>query len=225
VKTPGWISLVDTDWSTTSCRPTITRTTRHLAAFGGRDRTHDGRLTDEERANPRQTPRVFQFDVPARYLKFSDTAALAAVAIIGRQLDQLVRLVDDLLDLTRITSGVIALTRAPVTLQAVVTACANAGISPKEVDGFASFSNDRSDASRLAAALGIKDLRHASMQWGGGGGGGSGAIANGAAAIATGQAECVVVFRRWHKVSSAASGKACAASAFRANSHTRFRMV
>ncbi len=80
-------------------------------------------------------------------------------------------------------------------LQAVVTACASAGISPKEVDGFASFSNDRSDASRLAAALGIKDLRHASMQWGGGGGGGSGAIANGAAAIATGQAECVVVFR------------------------------
>jgi acetyl-CoA acetyltransferase len=33
------------------------------------------------------------------------------------------------------------------------------------------------------------------MQWGGGGGGGSGALANGAAAIATGQAECVVVFR------------------------------
>ena len=58
-------------------------------------------------------------------------------------------------------------------LQAIVTACANAGISPKDVDGFASFSNDRSDASRLAAALGIKDLRHASMQWGGGGGGGS----------------------------------------------------
>ena len=80
-------------------------------------------------------------------------------------------------------------------LQAIVSACANAGISPKEVDGFASFSNDRNDASRLAAALGIKDLRHASMQWGGGGGGGSGAVANGAAAIATGQAECVVVFR------------------------------
>jgi acetyl-CoA acetyltransferase len=80
-------------------------------------------------------------------------------------------------------------------LAAIVEACKSAGISPKEVDGFASFSNDRSDASRLAAALGIHDLRHASMQWGGGGGGGSGAIANGAAAIATGQAECVVVFR------------------------------
>ena len=80
-------------------------------------------------------------------------------------------------------------------LAAIVEACKSAGISPKDVDGFASFSNDRSDASRLAAALGINDLRHASMQWGGGGGGGSGAVANGAAAIATGQAECVVVFR------------------------------
>ncbi len=80
-------------------------------------------------------------------------------------------------------------------LEAIVKACANAGISPKQVDGFASYSNDRSDASRLAAALGIDDLRFANMQWGGGGGGGSGAIGNAAAAIATGVAECVVVFR------------------------------
>jgi acetyl-CoA acetyltransferase len=80
-------------------------------------------------------------------------------------------------------------------LQAIVAACADAGISPQDVDGFSSFSNDRSDASRLAAALGIHDLRLANMQWGGGGGGGSGAIANAAAAIATGGAECVVVFR------------------------------
>ena len=80
-------------------------------------------------------------------------------------------------------------------LEAIVKACANAGISPKEVDGFASFSNDRSDASRLSAALGINDLRFANMQWGGGGGGGSGAIGNAAAAIGAGLAECVVVFR------------------------------
>jgi acetyl-CoA acetyltransferase len=78
---------------------------------------------------------------------------------------------------------------------AVLKACANAGIDPTDVDGFSSYSNDRSDASRLSAALGCKQLSFASMQWGGGGGGGSGAIANAAAAIATGQAECVVVFR------------------------------
>jgi acetyl-CoA acetyltransferase len=80
-------------------------------------------------------------------------------------------------------------------LKAVIAACDNAGISPTEIDGFSSYSNDRSEASRLAAALGIKDLRHAVMQWGGGGGGAAAAVANASAAIATGQAECVVVLR------------------------------
>jgi acetyl-CoA acetyltransferase len=80
-------------------------------------------------------------------------------------------------------------------LEAVLRACADAGIDPTDVDGFASYSNDRSDASRLSAALGCNQLSFAAMQWGGGGGGGSGAVANAAAAIATGQAECVVVFR------------------------------
>lgn len=80
-------------------------------------------------------------------------------------------------------------------LKAIVAACKDAQISPKSIDGFASFSNDRSDPSRLANALGCDDLRFSNMQWGGGGGGGSGAVANAAAAIATGMAECVVVFR------------------------------
>jgi acetyl-CoA acetyltransferase len=80
-------------------------------------------------------------------------------------------------------------------LDAVLKACASAGVDPADVDGFSSYSNDRSDASRLSAALGCKQLSFASMQWGGGGGGGSGAIANAAAAITTGQAECVVVLR------------------------------
>ncbi|MCE2425917.1 MAG: hypothetical protein J4F45_12615 [Pseudomonadales bacterium] len=80
-------------------------------------------------------------------------------------------------------------------LKAILAACEDAGISPKAVDGFASFSNDRSDPSRLANALGIHDLRFSNMQWGGGGGGGSAAIAHAAAAVATGLAECVVVFR------------------------------
>lgn len=80
-------------------------------------------------------------------------------------------------------------------LKAIIAACKDAQISPKSVDGFASFSNDGSDPSRLANALGCDDLRFSNMQWGGGGGGGSGAVANAAAAIATGMAECVVVFR------------------------------
>ena len=80
-------------------------------------------------------------------------------------------------------------------LHAILAACADAGIHPSEVDGFASYSNDRADPSRLAAALGLKRLRSTTMQWGGGGGGCAAAVGNGAAAIATGLADCVVVFR------------------------------
>jgi acetyl-CoA acetyltransferase len=80
-------------------------------------------------------------------------------------------------------------------LRAILAACADAGLDPRQVDGFASYSNDRNDPSRLAAALGLPELRFANMQWGGGGGGGSAAVGNAAAAIAAGYAECVVVFR------------------------------
>jgi acetyl-CoA acetyltransferase len=80
-------------------------------------------------------------------------------------------------------------------LKAILAACSDAGIDPRQVDGFASFSDDRSDASRLAAALGIDRLRSATMQWGGGGGGCCAAVANGAAAIVSGMADCVVAFR------------------------------
>lgn len=80
-------------------------------------------------------------------------------------------------------------------LRAILAACADAGIDPRDVDGFASYAGDRNEPTRLAAALGINELRFANMQWGGGGAGGAGAVANAAAAIATGMAECVVVFR------------------------------
>jgi acetyl-CoA acetyltransferase len=80
-------------------------------------------------------------------------------------------------------------------LKAILRGCEDAGISPREVDGFASYSNDRNEPSRLAAALGIRELRFANMQWGGGGGGGAAAVGNASAAIATGMADCVVVFR------------------------------
>ncbi len=80
-------------------------------------------------------------------------------------------------------------------LMAVVAACRDAGIDAHDVDGFASYGNDRSDAGRLAAALGIKEFRFSNMFWGGGGGGVCGAVANAAAAVATGMADCVVAFR------------------------------
>ena len=79
-------------------------------------------------------------------------------------------------------------------LKAIMTACENAGISPQDVDGFASFSNDRNDPSKLAAALGCKELTFSNMQWGGGGGGGSAAIANACAAVPGGRADVGVVY-------------------------------
>src|SRR2546429_7866790 len=80
-------------------------------------------------------------------------------------------------------------------LRAILSACEDAGIDPRQVDGFASYSNDRNDPSRLAAALGLPELRFSNMQWGGGGGGAWAAVGNAAAAIAAGYADCVVVFR------------------------------
>ena len=80
-------------------------------------------------------------------------------------------------------------------LQAILAACEDAGIDPRRIDGFASYSNDRNEPSRLAAALGLPALRFSNMNWGGGGGGGSAAMGNAAAAVACGMANCVVVFR------------------------------
>jgi acetyl-CoA acetyltransferase len=80
-------------------------------------------------------------------------------------------------------------------LKAILAACADAGLDPAELDGFCSYSNDRNDPPTLAAALAVRELRFSNMQWGGGGGGGAGAVANGAAAIVAGLADCVVVYR------------------------------
>lgn len=80
-------------------------------------------------------------------------------------------------------------------LSAVLSACADAGIVPRRIDGFSSYSDDRNTAVRLAAALDLPELRSSTMVWGGGGGGGSGAVLNAAMAVATGVAECVVVVR------------------------------
>lgn len=80
-------------------------------------------------------------------------------------------------------------------LLAILAACEDAGLDPASIDGFSSYSNDRCDPSRLAAALGARELRFASMLWGGGGGGVCGAVVNAASAVATGVANCVVVFR------------------------------
>jgi len=82
-----------------------------------------------------------------------------------------------------------------LTLQAIIAAAEDAGIDPRQIDGFASYSNDRNDPPRLAAALGCEDVSFSNMFWGGGGGGGSGAMANACAALVAGYSKYVVVYR------------------------------
>ena len=98
-------------------------------------------------------------------------------------------------------------------LEAIVKACEDAGISPHDIDGFASYGNDRSDGPRLAAALGIKELRFSNMFWGGGGGGVCGAVGNASAAVATGMADCVIAFRSLAQGQYARYGRSAAANA------------
>lgn len=82
-----------------------------------------------------------------------------------------------------------------VLVGAIVDACEDAGIDPADVDGFVSYGDDRNEPVRLMPDLGTRELRWSSQVWGGGGGGIAGAFAQAAAAILTGQARVVVVFR------------------------------
>ena len=80
-------------------------------------------------------------------------------------------------------------------LEAILAACTDAGLDPKQLDGFASYANDRNDPTRIATALGVPEFGFGNMFWGGGGGGGSGAVGNAAAAIVAGYADYVVAYR------------------------------
>jgi acetyl-CoA acetyltransferase len=80
-------------------------------------------------------------------------------------------------------------------LRAIVDACADAGLDPREIDGFSSYSDDATAPSSLSMALGTPRVRYAGMVWGGGGAGMGGAFVNAATAVATGVAETVVVVR------------------------------
>ena len=79
--------------------------------------------------------------------------------------------------------------------EAVVRAADDAGIDVHTLDGVASFSNDSCLPWLMQQALGMVKLSFASMVWGGGGSGSCGALAHAAAAVESGQAEQVVVFR------------------------------
>ncbi len=79
--------------------------------------------------------------------------------------------------------------------QSILRAVEDAGLSMDDVDGLASFAEDRNEAVFLAAELGLPRLRFGNMVWTPGGGGGCAAVSNAAMAVETGQAEVVVVYR------------------------------
>ncbi|HTO39995.1 MAG TPA: hypothetical protein VL026_03390 [Rhizomicrobium sp.] len=80
-------------------------------------------------------------------------------------------------------------------LQAIVAAAEDAGIDPKDIDGFSSYGADTNEGTRINYGLGTRELRWSTLIWGGGGGGSAGAIAAGASAIISGQADIVAVYR------------------------------
>lgn len=89
-----------------------------------------------------------------------------------------------------------------LTLRAIVAACEDAGIDPRDVDGFASYADDANAGHTLVRALGTREMRWSSMAWGGGGGGTLAAVAMAASAIHAGQAEIVAVYRTLAEASS-----------------------
>jgi acetyl-CoA acetyltransferase len=80
-------------------------------------------------------------------------------------------------------------------LKAVCAAAADAGMHPRDIDGFVSYGSERNSGTQLMAALGTRELRWSAQVWGGGGGGIAGALGLAAAAIVAGQAERVAVYR------------------------------
>lgn len=79
--------------------------------------------------------------------------------------------------------------------EALDQALDEAGLSRRDVDGMSTYSVDGNDPALMASALGLPNLNYSAMVHGGGGGGGCGAVANAAAAIVTGQAEVVMVYK------------------------------
>lgn len=84
-------------------------------------------------------------------------------------------------------------------VRAIVEAADDAGIDPRDIDGFVSYGADRNAAGRLIPSLGTKELRWSTLVWGGGGGGSAGAVAIAASAILAELAEVVVVYRAVHE--------------------------
>jgi acetyl-CoA acetyltransferase len=99
------------------------------------------------------------------------------------------------LGLRQYRRGTAPMSEQGVLVRAIVDACEDAGIDPADVDGFVGYGDDHNEPVRLMSDLGTKELRLNTQIWGSGGGGIAATFGVAAAAIATGQASTVVVFR------------------------------
>src|SRR5947209_11798899 len=79
-------------------------------------------------------------------------------------------------------------------LRAIVAAADDAGMDPRDIDGFVSWGSEKSAGQLMMSSLGTRELRFGALVWTHGGGS-SGAIGLAATAIATGQADAVIVIR------------------------------
>lgn len=91
--------------------------------------------------------------------------------------------------------GTSPLSSAQLVLQAILRACDDAGADPRAVDGFVSYAGDSSEGLAIGAALGVHEVRWSTQVWGGGGGAVAAAVNCAAAAVHSGQANCVAVYR------------------------------
>ena len=91
--------------------------------------------------------------------------------------------------------GTSPLSSTQLVLQAILRACEDAGADPRTIDGFVSYAGDSSEGLVVGAALGVHEVRWSTQVWGGGGGAVAAAVNCAAAAVHSGQASCVAVYR------------------------------
>src|SRR5262249_61137790 len=88
----------------------------------------------------------------------------------------------------------LGLSEYEMAIEAIWSACDDAGISPREIDGLVRYDMEQTDEEMLLAALGNPLLKwFVGTSWGGGGS--ASVIVVAAAAIAAGMARHVLVFR------------------------------
>ena len=84
--------------------------------------------------------------------------------------------------------------------QAILAAAKDAGIDVAEIDGVVSHGYDRTEPALLQEALGLPGLRYWDMIWGNGGNGAFATFNHAVAAIGTGRARTVAIYRSLKQV-------------------------